>query len=404
MRTNLSVEEALALVLAEAKGELGVEELPLWEAYGRVLAEDLASLVDHPDQDDTAIDGYACREEDTLGASPETPVRLRVIGEAPAGRPFAGRIGEKEAVAVYTGAPIPQGANAVVRVEDTRREGEYVLLFAPASPKDIRPKGDDLRRGEVYLRRGDLLTPGRLGLAAAMGYPRLKVFRRPRVGILSTGDEVVEPGEALPFGGVYNSNAYSLLGLVLEAGGEPVLLGKVPDRPEEVLARLERAGPLDLLLTSGGVSMGAYDVVRRVLEERGEVVFWKVKQQPGGPLLLARLGELPVLGLPGNPVSSMVTFFLYGRPFLFRLQERTDPPYRPLKAKALTPFKGAKGKKVFRRGVLAFEEGLVVRTTGNQSSGVLRSMAFGNALVVLPPDQDAQAGAEVEVIPLTFVL
>jgi molybdopterin molybdotransferase len=182
MRTNLSVEEALSLVLEGARGELGVEELPLREAYGRVLAEDLASLVDHPDQDDTAIDGYACREKDTLWASPERPVRLRVIGEAPAGKPFLGEVGQGEAVAVYTGAPIPRGADAVIRVEDTRREGAYVLLLAPASPKDIRPKGDDLRRGEVYLRRGDLLTPGRLGLAAAMGHPRVRVYRRPTGG------------------------------------------------------------------------------------------------------------------------------------------------------------------------------------------------------------------------------
>ncbi|MDM7324307.1 MAG: molybdopterin molybdotransferase MoeA [Thermus sp.] len=404
MRTNLTVGEALELVLAEASGELPVEELPLKEAHGRVLAEDLASLVDHPDQDDTAVDGYACRQEDTLGASPENPVRLRLIGESPAGRPFPGQVGKREAVAVYTGTPLPRGSDAVVPVEDTQREGEYVLLFAPASPKDIRPRGDDLKRGEVYLRRGDLLNPGRLGLAAAMGYARLKVFRRPRVGILSTGDEVVEPGEPLPFGGVYNSNAYSLLGLVREAGGEPVLLGKVEDQPEKVLEKLESAGPLDLLLTSGGVSMGDYDVVRQVLEERGEVVFWRVRQQPGKPLLFARLQGIPVLGLPGNPVSSMVSFFLYGRPFLFRLQHRTDPPYRSLLARALTPFKGAKDRKAFRRGVLSFEEELVVRTTGNQSSGVLRSMALGNALVALPPDQDVQEGEKVEVIPLTFVL
>ena len=404
MRTGISVEEALTLVLREAQGELSVEEVPLREAYGRVLAQDLASLVNHPDQDDTAVDGYACRREDTLGASWESPVRLRVIGESPAGRPFAGRVGQGEAVAVYTGAPIPQGADAVIRVEDTRREGEYVLLSAPASPKDIRPQGDDLKGGEVYLRRGDLLTPGRLGLAAAMGYPRLKVFRRPRVGILSTGDEVVEPGEPLPFGGVYNSNAYSLLGLVQEAGGEPVLLGKVEDQPDKVLESLEAAGPLDLLLTSGGVSMGEYDVVRKVLEQVGEVVFWKVQQQPGKPLLLARLRGIPVLGLPGNPVSSMVSFFLYGRPFLFQLQRRTDPPYRSLRAKALTPFKGAQDRKAFRRGVLSFEGELVVRSTGNQSSGVLRSMALGNALVALSPGQDAQEGEMVEVIPLTFVL
>lgn len=396
------MEEALELVLREARGELSVEELPLREAYGRVLAEDLASLVDHPDQEDSAMDGYACREEDARAASPENPVRLRVIGEAPAGRPFRGEVGRGEAVAVYTGAPIPKGADAVVRVEDTRREGDFVLLFAPASPQDLRPKGGDLRRGEVYLRRGDLLTPGRLGLAAAMGYPRLRVFRRPRVGILTTGDEVVEPGEPLPFGGVYNANAYSLMGLVLEAGGEPVLLGKVPDRPEEVLKRLEGAGPLDLLLTSGGVSMGAYDVVRKVLEEAGEVIFWRVRQQPGGPLLFARLQGLPVLGLPGNPVSTMVTFFLYGRSFLFRLLQRTEPPYRPLKARALTPFKGARGKKAFRRGVLLLPEG-TVRTTGDQGSFVLRSMALANALVVLPPDRDAREGEEVEVLPLTFV-
>lgn len=396
------MEEALELVLREARGELSVEELPLREAYGRVLAEDLASLVDHPDQEDSAMDGYACREEDARGASPENPVRLRVIGEAPAGRPFRGEVGRGEAVAVYTGAPIPKGADAVVRVEDTRREGDFVLLFAPASPQDLRPKGGDLRRGEVYLRRGDLLTPGRLGLAAAMGYPRLRVFRRPRVGILTAGDEVVEPGEPLPFGGVYNANAYSLMGLVLEAGGEPVLLGKVPDRPEEVLKRLEGAGPFDLLLTSGGVSMGAYDVVRKVLEEAGEGIFWRVRQQPGGPLLFARLQGLPVLGLPGNPVSTMVTFFLYGRSFLFRLLQRTEPPYRPLKARALTPFKGARGKKAFRRGVLLLPEG-TVRTTGDQGSFVLRSMALANALVVLPPDRDAREGEEVEVLPLTFV-
>ncbi len=404
MRTNLSVEEALEAVLALATGEPAVEEVALRDALGRVLAQDLAALADHPSADDSAVDGYACRVADTLGASPEAPVRLRLIGEAPAGRPFAGEVGPGEAVAIYTGAPIPRGADGVVRVEDTRREGEYVLLLAPASPKDIRPQGDDLRRGEVYLRQGDLLTPGRLGLAAAMGYPRLPVYARPRVGILSTGDEVVEPGEALPPGGVYNSNAYSLLGLVREAGGEAVLLGKVDDRPEALLRRLEEALPLDLILTSGGVSMGAYDVVRQVLEERGEVVFWRVRQQPGGPLLLARLGGVPLLGLPGNPVSAMVTFFLYGRPFLFRLLRRTEPPYLRMEAEVETPFKGAKGKTVFRRGVLRYQGGWRVASTGNQSSAVLRSMAFGNALVVVPPDQDLSPGAWAEVIPAPMAL
>ena len=180
-------------------------------------------------------------------------------------------------------------------------------------------------------------------------------------------------------------------------------MGKAPDDREALRERL-LAEDLDLLLTSGGVSMGEYDVVRKVLEEEGEVVFWKVRQQPGGPLLFARYRGMPVLGLPGNPVSSMVTFFLYGRPFLFTLLGRTDPPYVRLWATALTPFKGAKGKTVFRRGILAFQDGLVVRSTGNQSSGVLRSMAEGNALVALPEGKNAEAGEGVEVIPLTFVL
>lgn len=405
MRANLSFEEALDLVraVALARPYEKTEVLPLREALHRVLAEDLRSLVDHPDQDDTAMDGYACRREDTLSASSETPVRLKVVGESPAGKPFLGQVGPGEAVAVYTGAPIPKGADAVIRVEETRRENGFVLLFSPARPQDIRPKGDDLRKGEVYLRRGDFLTPARLGLAAAMGHPRLRAYRKPRVGILTTGDEVVEPGEALPYGGVYNSNAYTLMGLVVEAGGEPVLLGKAPDDREALRERL-LAEDLDLLLTSGGVSIGEYDVVRKVLEEEEEVVFWKVRQQPGGPLLLARYRGVPVLGLPGNPVSSMVTFFLYGRPFLFGLLGRTDHPYIRLRATALTPFKGAKGKRAFRRGILAFQDGLVVRSTGNQSSGVLRSMAVGNALVALPEDRDAEVGEEVEVIPLTFTL
>ncbi len=402
MRLDVSVEEALDLI-QEAARPLGQEEVPLREALGRVVAEEVRALVDHPERDDSAVDGYACRLEDTLGAGPESPVRLRVLGESPAGRPFLGPVGPGEAVALYTGAPIPPGADAVVRVEDTRREGPYVLLFRPASREEIRPKGQDFRKGEVYLRPGDLLTPGRLALAAGLGYPRLRVYRRPRVGILATGDEVVEPGEPLPPGGVYNANAYGLLGMVVEAGGEPVLLPRAQDRPEALLEALEAARPLDLLLTSGGVSVGAYDLVRKVLEERGEVVFWRVKQQPGKPLLFARLGEVLVLGLPGNPVSSLVSFFLYGRPLLFRLQGRTDPPYRALRARALTPFAGASGRKAFRRGVLRFEGEPVVRTTGNQSSGVLLSMALGNALVVVPPGGQVEEGAWAEVIPLTFV-
>ena len=401
MRQNISVEEALEAALSLAHPITGTEELALFESYGRVLAQDLESKVNHPDADNTSLDGYACLEADTLSATPEHPVKLRLIGEAPAGKPFDGTVKPGEAVSVYTGAPIPKGADAVIRVEDTRREGGLVLLFAPASPKDIRHKSDDLKAGEVYLRRGDLLTPGRVALAAAMGYAKIPVLRKPRVGILSTGDEVMEPGEALPYGGVYNSNSYSLAGLVLEAGGEPVLLGKVTDQPEKVRHKLQQAAKLDLLLTSGGVSMGEYDVVRQLLEREGRIHFWKVKMQPGGPLLLAEWDGLPLFGLPGNPVSSMVTFFLFGRAFLFKLLSRTDAPYSAIHAIADTPFKPAPAKRVYRRAVLSYQpDGYHVASTGNQSSGVLRSMAAGNALVVLEPGAAACSGEVVQVIPL----
>lgn len=400
MRQNITVEEALDLVLSLARPIGETQTLSLAEAYGRVLAEDLTSKVNHPDQDDTALDGYAVRQTDTLSATPEQPVRLQIIGEAPAGKPFAGSLNPGEAIQIFTGAPIPPGADAIVMVEKTKREGDAVLLLAPASSEDIRRKGDDLQEGQTYLHRGDLLTAGRVGLAAAMGYPSLKVVGKPRVGILTTGDEVVEPGEPLPFGGVYNSNAYSLAGLVIEAGGEPVFLGKATDKVEVVRSKLLGAGKLDLLLTSGGVSMGEYDVVRHLLEREGTIHFWKVKIQPGGPLLLAQWNGISVLGLPGNPVSSMVTFFLFGRPYVFQLLSRSDAPYQTLQATSTSAFKPNPSKKAYRRARLYYQDGWRVQNTGNQSSGVLRSMSEGNALVVLEPGVGVNVGEAVQVIPL----
>lgn len=401
MKQNITVEAALEVVLLQARPLQSVEQIPLAAAFGGILGASLSSKVDHPSADDTAVDGYACLEADTRSASIGSPVRLKVIGESPAGRPFAGRLGPGEAVQVFTGTPIPQGANAVIRVEDTLREGDFVWLMKPASPADIRPKGDDLVVGQTYLHKGDLLTPGRIGLAAAMGYAVLPVVRRPRVGILSTGDEVVEPGRPLPYGGVYNSNSYSVAGLVQEAGGEAVILNKVSDSLEGLRTRLLQADKLDLLLTTGGVSMGQHDIVRLLLEREGEVHFWKVRLQPGGPLLFASWNELPLMGLPGNPVSAMVTFLLFGRPFIFQLLGRNDAPYSQIKAVADTAFDSNPSRRAYRRAVLSWKSGhFCVASTGNQSSGVLNSMALGNALVVLEAGFSARAGDLVDVIPM----
>lgn len=400
MRQNLSVEEALEAVLGFAS-PLESEPVPLLQSYGRILAQDLASPIFHPDADDSAVDGYACLANDTLGASAQTPVRLEVIGQAPAGRPFAGKIQTGQAVQIFTGAPLPSGADAVIRVEETRREGSGVLLLAPALSTDIRRKGDDLKAGQVYLRRGEALTAGRVGLAAAMGYTQLEVFRKPRVGILSTGDEVVEPGQPLPLGGVYNSNSYSVAGMVLQAGAEPVMLGRVSDNPEALQAQLHSADRLDLLLTTGGVSMGEYDFVRKLLEQSGQIHFWKVKIQPGGPFLFAHYKGTPLMGLPGNPVSAMVTFLLFGRPFLSGLLGRSDAPYSRIKAICVSPFTSNPSKRVYRRAVLSWQQdGYTVASTGNQSSVVLNSMAAGNCLVVLEAGVRANPGDAVDVIPL----
>jgi molybdopterin molybdotransferase len=403
MRQNLSVEEALSTLSGLVPTYRSTVTLPLAQSYGQVLARDLIALVNHPDQADTSMDGYAVRLEDTLGASPEQPVVLEAVGEVAAGSSYPGSLQPGQAVRIFTGAPVPAGTTAIVRIEQTRSEGTRVALLAPGQPGDIRPQGDDFRQGEVGLLRGQWLGPGQVGLAAAMGHPQLEVFRAPRVGILTTGDEVVEPGQPLPFGGVYNANNPSLAGLVLQAGGQPVMLGKVADQPDALRQTLQEAGPLDLIVSSGGVSMGAYDYVRQLLEREGEVHFWRVNLQPGGPFLAARWQGLPFFGLPGNPVSSMVTFFLFVRPFLFQMLQRIDPPYTSLWATSQSHFAANPGKVAFRRGILqATHSGLQVHSTGNQSSGVLRSMAAGNVLVRLEVGQAALPGDQVNVIPLNF--
>ena len=405
-KTQIGIEEAISIIQAQARG-LGLERVPLSEAYGRTLAQTLTSLADHPNCDNSALDGYACRAADTLGASQDAPARLKVVGEVPAGRPFAGAVGPGAAVSIYTGAPVPEGADAIIGVERTKEDGDGVLLYAPASPGDIRPRAQDLRAGEVYLRAGTRLTPAAVGVAAAMGYADLEVVRAPRVGILSTGDEIVEPGVPLKNAQVYNSNAYSVAGLVKAAGGVPLVLPRALDTLSALHEGLKDVGGVDLLVTSGGVSMGKYDFVRDLLFGEGRVHFWKVAMRPGGPALFGEWRGLSVFGLPGNPVSSMVVFLLLTEAWFHKALGSTDPLlyHRRIHATARSPFKGAGFKEAFWRCVLEFgPHGPTVRTTGNQSSGILTSMLFANALAVVPPHGEVREGAGLEVIPLSLHL
>lgn len=400
--TQIPVAEAISLLQDKAP-TLPTQILPLLKTYGRVLAKDVVSLVDHPSHDNSALDGYACRAKDTLSASKENPVGLEVIGDVPAGSLFNGEVGAGHAVSIYTGAPIPKGADAIIRVEDTEQKGSKVLLYAPANSGDIRPLGQDFKAGEVHLRKGLLLDAASVGLAAAMGHAELVVSRKPRVGILATGDEVIEPGQPLRSGQVYNSNTFSIAGLVKAAGAEAIILDHVEDNQKKLAAAIEKAGDLDLLLTSGGVSMGKYDFVRDLLFDDGEVYFWKVTQKPAGPVLFGQWRDLPVLGLPGNPVSSMIAFIILARAFLDKAVGKVAPlPYHQRQSVvAGMRLKGAGFKETFTRVRLETQNTQVTAvSTGNQSSGVLTSMLFADALAVIPPHMVYEPGDEIEVIRL----
>lgn len=386
---NISVPEARQM-LADLLPALESELVGVGEAAGRYLAADLEARVSHPSATESALDGIACREADTLGASREAPARLRVVGESRAGVPFAGGVGPGECVRIYTGAPVPQGADAICPVEQLEDDEEStVLLLRPASPGDVRPEGGDFRVGEVVLQAGVRLTPSRLALAVSLGHAEVPVRRRLRVAVLSTGDEVREPGTPLTPGQVYDSNRYGLSAMIREAGCEVIDLGHSPDSPEVLAHLIGEAGGADVLLTSGGVSMGKYDFMRDLLLEQGRVSFWKVRLRPGGPAMLGGWRGLPVFGLPGNPVSSLVVFQVIVRPAI-----TGELPFT-LRLRAATPFRAIPDKAAYWRGNI---QGGTVSDYGKQGSGVLRSLSDTGALVIVPEGQPVAVGEEVEVM------
>ena len=386
---NVSVPEARAM-LTDLLPASQPETVPVAEAAGRYLYANLEAKVSHPSATESALDGIACREADTLSATQGSPLRLKVVGESRAGVPFAGHVGAGECVRIYTGAPVPGGADAICPVEQLEDDdSDAVLLLRPASPSDVRPEGGDFRAGEVVLYTGQRLTPARLALAVSLGHAEVTVRRRLRVALLSTGDEVREPGTVLTPGQVYDSNRYGLAAMIREAGAEVIDLGHAPDSPQRLAELVEGAGGADVLLTSGGVSMGKYDFMRDLLLEQGRVSFWKVRLRPGGPAMLGGWRGLPVFGLPGNPVSSLVVFQVIVRPALTGEQPFT------LRLRAATPFRAIADKAAYWRGNI---QGGTVSDYGKQGSGVLRSLSDTGALVIVPEGQPVKVGDEVEVM------
>lgn len=390
----LSVEEALQRVLA-AVHTLEDEEVETPAALGRVLAEDISAGFDVPPFPNSAMDGYAVRAADTAGADADHPVQLRVIADIPAGDTQGISVTPGSASRITTGAPLPPGADAVVPVEwtdepwtrDDRPLPERVRIFRAVSPQaNVRPAGEDIQRGEIVLRRGSKLRPQEIGVLAALGRPHLRVVRRPRVAILATGDELVDITAPLGPGQIHDSNSYTLTALVESSGGVPIRLGIARDRLEEVRARL-RAGleqGADLFLSSAGVSVGAYDVVKAALEAEGELAFWRVNMRPGKPLAFARVRGVPFLGLPGNPVSAMVAFEVFARPALLKMGGQTRLRRPRIEVTLDEPVRSDGRESYLRAVVTRHSDGYHAVITGPQSSGILTSLVRANALLIVP--------------------
>jgi molybdopterin molybdotransferase len=393
----LTVEEALDAILSHVS-VLGTERVDVVGALGRVLAEPIVSRREIPPWPNSSMDGYAVRAADAgRGAA------LTVVGRVEAGGLPARVVGRGEAMRIFTGAPLPEGADTVVPQEDVDASDDRITLRGPLERAAyVRRRGEDVRVGDRVLEPGTVITAAEIGLLATLGHGQVPVYRRPRVAILSTGNELADLGTEPGPGQIPNSNTYTLMAQVLEAGGDPASLGVARDRLESIEERVRAARDADMLVSSAGVSVGELDLVREALTRAGaELHLWKVSMRPGKPITFGSLASRPVFGLPGNPVSAMVTFELFVRPALLKLSGRRRLTRPRVRARALeaVPNPGS------RRGYLRVQleqtaDGLGARLTGEQGSAILRSMVAADGLAVVPPDSVVAAGAALEIIQL----
>lgn len=413
----ISVEEALEKILGQVQ-VLEPESRPILECLGQVLTEDIHSSLDVPPLDNSAMDGYAVLAESTRGASASSPAVLEVIGEVAAGSIARVEVSAGKAVRIMTGAAVPRGADTVVQFEET---DEVERRASPQLPQDrigvlrevppdlnIRRAGEDIRRGALVLPRGTTLRPSEIGVLASLGLKAAPVVRRPTVAIIATGNELTEVGDPLPAGGIYNSNTYSLAAQVRRTGAIPKILGIARDTVQAVKDLIGEGLNSDLIITSAGVSMGDYDKVKDVLIQEGEITLWTVRMKPGKPLAFGVFTQgtrkVPHLGLPGNPVSSMITFELFARPSILKMLGRTVLTKAPISATLEGNLKNTDGRRVFARARVTKRNGnYYAKITGPQGSGILTSMAQADGLVIVPEDvPQIKEGTRVEVIMLDW--
>ena len=414
----ITVEQALDKILAHVD-VLEVEERPILGCLGQVLAEDVSSTIDVPPLDNAAMDGYAVNSADTRGASRQSPRFLRVIDTVAAGSVSECQLKPGTAIRIMPGAPVPGGADSVVRFEDTDEPSPkgppaQIGIFAEAEAGlNIRRAGESIARGSIVLTKGVVIRPSEVGVLASLGRSTAMVIRRPVVAILATGDELVDISQPLPQGKIYNSNTYSLAALVMRYGGIPRILGIALDNEDSVVAGLRHGLDADILLTIGGVSMGDYDVVKDVLAKQGEIAFWQVRMKPGKPLAFGTINgvtdagiarNIPHLGLPGNPVSSMVTFELFVHPAILKMMGKKNLPKPTIEAVLEDSVVNSDGRRIFARAIVKKRNGqYFARLTGPQGSGILTSMTLANGLAIIPEDKEGmEAGDTVQVIMLDW--
>ena len=410
----ISVEEALTRIL-NFVNVLGTEDKHLLDCLGQVLAEDVYSTINVPPEDNSAMDGYALKAEDILSASFEYPKTLQVIGELPAGTANRLRIDPGTSIRIMTGAILPEGADVVVPFEDTDEQDhkyksncthEINIYRNLTAGTNIRRCGEDITSGELIISQGKILHPADIGLIASVGKEVVSVTCRPLVGILVTGNEVVDINKPLSPGKIYNSNAYSLAAQVVKYGGIPKLLGIAPDNMEQLSMAIRRGLDCDMLITSGGVSKGDYDIVKDVLANEGDISFQTVRMKPGKPLAFGTFNhngrKVPHLGLPGNPVSSMITFEIFARPAIFKMMGKKDLIRSTVKAVMEDSVKNSDCRRIFDRViVMKREDKYFARLTGPQGSGILSSMVKANGLAIIPETvEQIEPGTIVDVILL----
>jgi molybdopterin molybdotransferase len=416
----IPVEEARERILSYFS-VLPSEEAPLLSVLGQVLAEDVPAAFSIPPLDNTAMDGYAVIAADTSGATEQHPVELRVTGELAAGYIYDGEVTPGTAVRIMTGAPMPKGADSIVPFEETDETGRSapskvgrtdsrVRVFKAALPgNNIRRAGEDVNAGEVVLPKGTLLRPAHIGVLASLGRAGARVYRRPVVAILSTGDEILAPGEPVAPGKIYDSNAYSIAALVQRFGGVPRLLGIARDTIEDLTAKIREGLDADMLITSAGVSRGDFDVVKEVLSREGRIDFWTVNMRPGKPLAFGAFTApdgrtVPHIGLPGNPVSSAITFELFGRAAMQKMMGQPVTERPTVRAITRDRIRMTDERRFFARCTVTREgDGYAVSLSGSQGSGVLTALARANGLAVVPEGSpDVQPGEEVTVMMLDW--